>query len=515
MSEVKRSLAAAYAGHARSRAEKTSKAVVIWTVALFYVWLFGLETYYKHYLERQDIRHEKAALDSAIAAKRSELLTNHRLVADATSGPAAKAEYDEMVARELTKPRKQLQSLAAPAAEVIAFKIPPGVEFPVPAALAPLIWSALLLMLLTYVAQQRLAVLRFCARALRVYRRELNQEAPDCVDVLCNMPMWLAPLPSGDSHVSTGDLEAALGWRAQRGSAMFLVPLAFGVLVFIQSRVTYLGYVVAADLRPIDYILRTLSIAALLAMLLLIAWWFAPRRVPDEWTNEPSAAVWTRRQAAVRIVGLVTAAIALPSAKILDSSRRRQARSPRYRRALRTFASSLPPGFYKRNDNATLSSKTIHYVTGSKKVRDVVTLAENLMQVVNIRTVTLVHHTLRPYPRVHLSTAAAALEEEALLAVRSKRYSVAISLLQSAVEHDLLLKASGHSLNHRAHDLLAGLSIRYESNHSSLKRLIALLQAADHRTDERRIQKWQNPQSKWRRVWSDRSAPVKWSGLLM
>jgi hypothetical protein len=517
MSESKRSLAAAYSGHARSRAEKTSTALVLWTVALLYVWAFGLEPYHQQYQKRQAVRREKAAFDTVIAVKRDKLLANHGLIEGTATGPAEKDEYDAVITRELTKPRKQRQSLIEPAAEAIAFKIPPGVEFPVPAAFAPLIWSAFLVLLLAYVAHQRMIVLRYCARALRVYRQELKHEVADCADVLCNMPIWLAPLPVSGSHVSPDDFASALGWRMQRGTAMWLVPFAFAVLLLVQTRVSYFGYVVAADVHSYNYALRALSVAALLSVALIIAWWLARRKIPDEWGAEPEAAVWTRRQAALRLASVIAAATAAPAIiGFTQSVRGRSTRNPRYRRSLRAFVSSLAPGFYIRQYSERAGPRTIHYVDYAQRVQGVITLAENMMQPVQIEIITQVHHLHRPYPRIQLSTASSALEEAALKAVRSGRYSDAVALLRSSVEHDLLLKSSGRGLSRRAHDLLAGLSIRYESGHAGLTWLIKTLQAVGpHAVDAQRIQKWQNAQSKWRRMWSNRSAPVKWSGLLM
>jgi hypothetical protein len=117
-------------------------------------------------------------------------------------------------------------------------------------------------------------------------------------------------------------------------------------------------------------------------------------------------------------------------------------------------------------------------------------------------------------PRVHLASSSWAFEEAALAMLQQRpltdsRTEKVCQLLVFSINHDVYFRSQP---SYRLYDLLAGVSIRFKQ----LPCFLELLRIIDE-TDRKglfitRVEKWNDPDSSWRRRWRNRKRPIKWVG---
>lgn len=122
----------------------------------------------------------------------------------------------------------------------ISFKVF-GLELPVPPLWASVVWNALLLGVLVYLARARVVVWRLCANAL-LNLKQLGRKSLD--DIAGTGAMWIAPPPSrpGTSEYPTvQDLRNAFGWNRLQTLPSIAATAGFLLLTVLQLTVTAEG----------------------------------------------------------------------------------------------------------------------------------------------------------------------------------------------------------------------------------------------------------------------------------
>jgi hypothetical protein len=431
-----------------------------------------------------------------------------------------KNAYDAAAASRLAVTRDRIEervdSIASERREV-SFELP-GMKIPVARRFAPMLWMTIVIALLLYLVSARSRILNLCGKGLRIYR-DLGASDADVTDLLCHMPVWLAPLPRRDGRASCSSLRGALGWQRSYSGVLVLVGVCVAVILALALRVMQTGRAAAVWFPFEQRLFVQTLVVTTVGLLALAMWgWFRPVALPDHFPAEPNPNMWRRREfvtatAAVGVLALLeplrsvvgTAAASTPAGK-----------RPRFRRrALNRFAAGVPSGFY-RNDVGPV----IHRVDGSGTIRGVVCVNPAHLKPSGGDELAVTFGT-RESPRVHLATAACALEQEAIKHIKAGRLANAIKLLEAAVQHDFILKRPRsrvvkHRLSTRAYDLLAALSVRFEPDRGALGRLITNLRPVSAEPEiQTRLAKWTNPASTWHKRWSDRSKPVRFAGLPM
>jgi len=116
-----------------------------------------------------------------------------------------------------------------------------------------------------------------------------------------------------------------------------------------------------------------------------------------------------------------------------------------------------------------------------------------------------------PPPHMNQLRASFAFEYEAVAKINAKNYQLAFDLLIYAIQAEL---QSNYGPSFRLYDLLAGLCLRFDRV-DLLKRMIEVIKSSKNDRVQSaldgRIKKWQDPQSRWYKRWSDRSKQIKWT----
>jgi hypothetical protein len=116
-----------------------------------------------------------------------------------------------------------------------------------------------------------------------------------------------------------------------------------------------------------------------------------------------------------------------------------------------------------------------------------------------------------PPPRMAQSRVSFAFEHEAVSQINGKNLDRAFVLLTYAIQRELQL---GYAPSFRLYDLLAGLCIRFERV-DICNRMINQIQSSKNdevrQAFDVRIKKWQDPQSRWYKRWSNRNKRIKWT----
>jgi hypothetical protein len=453
-------------------------------------------------------------------------------------------------------------------------KIPLGIELPIRPELIALLWSMLLLGFSVYVLKARYRILNFCAKAVRIYRKELHYGLHCCSEMLQGLPFWLAPLPAKNgNNVTTAEFNEVLGWRtptqiadAGRKQTLYIV----GIIV-LQIIVLYIGtylclsiydkyWKVNVGLPEInDFELRfdirynglllVFTFLVFVAQLMVLKSWYQPLTIPDHYVDEPDPnPVRSRREflkfSALSSVGLVfylalasnvlTKPLGNQRASLLSSIR-----SPRYRRKHRTYQSSLSRGFYAR-DNSTV----IHYADVYRRIKNIGSMAEGQVRKVALPAVfnlgpapSLSLEAYKEAKHVHFYSASFAFETEAVRALRlikeeniaslreeygspgANQRIVALKLLMLGIQHDLVLlrKDGSRKPNYRLYDFAAVLAVRNKVENTYLKEIIDTLKSDENIRAKfvKRLENWENksPASAWRSKWSPDKKMATWGTI--
>ena len=281
-----------YFEQARALSGSCNKALLIWLAALAYIWLTGIEPLQADLMHLSRLQAERVGADAQLASERQQLLDRYSI----TSGLdleeiGNKTAYDEdakaslAAARELISKR---QGQVEAEKSSVEFELP-GMKLPVVRRYAPVFWMGLLLLLFMYVAFARRRVLHLCSKGLRMARLGQGDGRLDCSDLLCEMPAWLAPLPTRDGAIPCEWLRSALGWQRSYRHKLLLVSVIAILLLLVQLRVGYIARN-AAILFPAGQRSQVLVVAGALCGALLIVWlfWRHPLCLPDHFPEEPS-----------------------------------------------------------------------------------------------------------------------------------------------------------------------------------------------------------------------------------
>jgi len=123
-----------------------------------------------------------------------------------------------------------------------------------------------------------------------------------------------------------------------------------------------------------------------------------------------------------------------------------------------------------------------------------------------------------PPPGIAQARVSFAFEQEAVSEINAKNLQRAFDLLTSAIQRELQLEYARDSRLYdpsvRLCDLLAGLSVRFDRP-DIRSRMIEQIKASKNQKARQvldgRIKKWQDPQSRWYKRWSNHNKRIKWS----
>jgi hypothetical protein len=196
---------------------------------------------------------------------------------------------------------------------------------------------------------------------------------------------------------------------------------------------------------------------------------------------------------------------------------------PRYRKH-----TNIPVGRFQleRGFHINTKSQVIHYLPDGKETRFTRDIAASRLKPYDPTTVPINQQN----PRVNVSRASYAFEQAAVTQFMQNNLDKGCQLLFYAINYELssadkngrsLAAKSGPSF--RLYDLLAGMSVRFDRM-DYLERMIRLIEGAGDALVrlqfQDRIKKWQDPNGRWYRRWSDKNLRVKWtvdklSGLVL
>ena len=185
-------------------------------------------------------------------------------------------------------------------------------------------------------------------------------------------------------------------------------------------------------------------------------------------------------------------------------------------------APQLTPGFYLNPE-----SSVIHYVPEGKKPRYTGGMDARRLQpkdpleaaILSVKSgVSGVNDSPAngsapaKTPRVNPDRLSYSFEQAAISELKQNSIDKACELLLNAIQYEQQY-VGGYSASFRLYDLLAGVSVRFNKL-DYLERMVAVIAKTRGLTAQRkladRLNKWRDPNSRWRKRWSDRSKQVQW-----
>lgn len=508
---------------ARALVGRATNTSILWSLALGFVWLAGLEPKaraldelkarkraFANQQARQSYKRSSSAMlrrvpdqvdeptvsqDPPLApksdAQSSSSEASSKETADNVSMPKGDAGLDS-TARTKREQLGASQDSIARLKELanVSFQLP-GVNGAIETVYAPLLWSIMLLGLIAYLYRARLEVLRLVVSALRS-AGTAPEEARS--SLLGDAPLWLAPVPStsGDQP-SRVDVERAIGWSMSHEQSTFLALAALSTTWLLQMRVVWLGFVVAESLGSdtFDTVLvpSLLVVVAVMTVGATIMWIRA--ELPGATTFGTDVVHVTRRRMMAKAALGAAAVVVFPAYRWVRASGRLSwwmpfGRSePRFRTVSRDAPVQMSAGAWVRNTR----SRVVHYVvrkpvaSGPAEQQGFVSrcggqvegtsaiLGVSFLSEKNLIASKAPALTSDADGRPNLATVSRSFESAALDVLQSNtrngrvaadKLDEVFGLLLRGIEYDALRAGrAGRAPSYRLYDLAAALAVRY------------------------------------------------------
>ncbi|HUR21671.1 MAG TPA: hypothetical protein VMZ90_12725, partial [Vicinamibacterales bacterium] len=254
-------------------------------------------------------------------------------------------------------------------------------DIDVPAYYSPVVWSALCLCLLWYLAWGRRRHFVLMGRALRGLKEGAGYQHDDLTDLSPALPWWLFPLPRrGGAAVTCQEFAIAGGWLANRARLTAICAVAFGSIVAVQCFTLWVSWrsfsLLASQDKSTQFLLHELTLVLVVLTVLWMIEWLRPMAVPDQWASEHGRNDWTRREMMLASAALLSGVTVHPLGNIAASfsdagpqaanepgtaPHASNKRNPRYKRKRQTSA-PLPSLTAPNDALLNAKSQVIHYV---------------------------------------------------------------------------------------------------------------------------------------------------------